>query len=472
MPPRFSIFRHIEPHAIRSMADSHPRLRHLADVLVEKHGLSRERARHFVERLVTVVINDFGETYTGEMSARLDRIVNLREKVTGIYESTINGKGLPDGVTPSSVEGMFRELQREMNELHSPTRAAEEGRLPKHDDIVSQMVSSQSSSHAVPVRKSAFGEQLSAVQHMEPNLRETLTSVAEHHYDTVREMISAETQEGLTRYSRKLRDELIQSGMNEEQIGRTVRELAQLNEAQRQANHTARITDARLREASSTGQLRDSRLQNATTGSDRLRRWAVEAPTTLESMWDMYNRKSRNYPFDTYVGYLERHIRGNFGEFEAAFRLGNDFAVLKAPDGHVTVRGTDLVVVDRRTGELLLIDNKALNAEELQAVSALTRNLPHNVLSDLREFQTFSSRSDTPIEVAAAVQRFEQANQAVQTYTSGMSRSQLSSELVQQHIAGILQAHNVRRVITNAGGQVRSLSPALQRIGIELKDLN
>jgi hypothetical protein len=150
MSSRFSIFRHIEPHAIRSMADSHPRLRHLADVLVEKHGLSRERAKNFVERLITVVLNDFGETYTGEMSARLDRVVKLREKVTGIYESTINGKGLPDGVTPSSVEGMFRELQREMNELHSPTRAAEEGRLPKHDDIVSQMVSSHSDEPLTP----------------------------------------------------------------------------------------------------------------------------------------------------------------------------------------------------------------------------------------------------------------------------------------------------------------------------------
>jgi hypothetical protein len=144
MPPRFNVFHHIEPHAIRSMADTHPRLRHLADVLVEKHGLNRERAKHFVERLVTVVLNDFGKTYTGEMSARLDGIVKLREKVTGIYESTINGKGLPDGVTPSAVEGMFRELQNQMNDLHSPTRAAEEGRLPHSDDIMTQMATTPS----------------------------------------------------------------------------------------------------------------------------------------------------------------------------------------------------------------------------------------------------------------------------------------------------------------------------------------
>jgi polyhydroxyalkanoate synthesis regulator phasin len=240
MPPRFNVFHHIEPHAIRSMADTHPRLRHLADVLVEKHGLNRERARHFVERLVTVVLNDFGETYTGEMSARLDGIVKLREKVTSIYESTINGKGLPDGLTPSSVEGMFRELQNQMNDLHSPTRAAEEGRLPHHDDIVSQMASSslpQSGSMGAStpeiIMAGVFGDQLATVQRLGADIRDPLTRVAKQHPDKVRKIIGAETQEGFSRYARTLRDELIQGGMNEEQIGRILNELERLNQAQR-----------------------------------------------------------------------------------------------------------------------------------------------------------------------------------------------------------------------------------------------
>jgi hypothetical protein len=125
-------------------------MRHLTDLLVERHGFGRERARRFVERLLRFVLDDFGENYTTEMSARIDRIVQLRDRVTGIYESAINGQGLPEGVTPTSIEGMFRELQREMNELHSPTRAAEEGRLPNHDNIVSQMVSSHSDEPLTP----------------------------------------------------------------------------------------------------------------------------------------------------------------------------------------------------------------------------------------------------------------------------------------------------------------------------------
>jgi len=482
MPPRFRILSHVEPSAIRSIADSHPRLQHLTNVLVERHGLSRERARHFVERILTHVLDDFGETYSREMSARIDRIVQLRDRVTGIYESAINGHGLPEGVTPTSVEGMFRDLQHEMDSLQSPTRRAHEDAPLIRDDVASERLSTLSNEPAgivstpdvVGRRTTPEGlqTQREAFRQLDANTQRTISDASELAPDLVRRVIHTENSSSLASSLQELTDVMRRDGMTESDIARMIQGLENMSEAQRQAAHAAGITDARLRDATSIERLRDSRLRNAATGSNRLRRWAVEAPDALENMWEMYNRKSRSYPFDTYVGYLERHIRGNFGEFEAAFRLGNDFAVLKAPDGHVTVRGTDLVVVDRRTGDLLLIDNKSLNAEKLQAVSALTRNLPHNVLSDLQEFQTFSNHSDAPIEVTAAVQRFEQANQAIQAYTSGMSRSQLSSEPVQQHIAGILRAHDIRRVITNAGGRVSGLSPALQRIGIELMDLN
>jgi len=462
----FRILSHVESHQLRSHVETHPRLRETARVLVERHGMTHEGAVRFLERLLTRVVDGVGESYLGEMGGRIDRVVQLRDRLSHIYEGASRG----EFARPEEVRRMFNDLQREMDAIQSPSQRLRDPHpldLPPLDSGV----------HISPVvRETAlmhvFGNHFARLREIDPQMRDLLISAAERYPDRVRRLLISETSEGLVRSSRELRDALHGSGMGEDQIGRMIRELELLNEAQRQAAHTAGITDARLREATSIGRLRDSRLRDAATGSDRLRRWAVEAPETLENMWEMYNRKSRNYPFDTYVGYLERHIRGNFGEFEAAFRLGNDFVVLKAPDGHVTIRGTDLVVVDRRTGELLLIDNKALSAEELHAVSALTRNLPHNVLSDLREFKTFSSRSDTPIEVAAAVQRFEQATQTIQTYTSGMSRTQLNSEPVQQHIAGILQAHSVRRVITNAGGQVRGLSPALQGIGVELRDLN
>lgn len=239
MPPRFRILSHLEPHTIRTVVDSHPRLRHLTDVLVEQHGLSRERARNFVERLLTFVLDDFGETYTREMSARIDRIVQLRDRVTSIYESAINGQGLPEGVTPTSIESMFRELQREMNELRSPTRAAEEGRLPNHESIVAQMASSspQSGLSTASTREltmaRVFGDQLATVQRLEPDIREPLTKVAEQHPDLVRRIIGSETQEGFARYSRTLRDELIQGGMNNEQIGQILNELERFNQAQR-----------------------------------------------------------------------------------------------------------------------------------------------------------------------------------------------------------------------------------------------
>ena len=132
------------------------------------------------------------------------------------------------------------------------------------------------------------------------------------------------------------------------------------------------------------------------------------------------------------------------------------------------------MALNLKTGEVLLLDNKSLkSADALDAVGALTRNLPKNIAVDAGEFQAkFGYGPETPIEVAGAVKRIKEASDAIHTITAGMSKEKISTESVQKLIDAELKKRNITRAVANAGGNTAALSARLQRIGMSLLDVN
>jgi hypothetical protein len=176
--------------------------------------------------------------------------------------------------------------------------------------------------------------------------------------------------------------------------------------------------------------------------------------------------------FEEYTQILSRHFVGNYGEFEVAFRLGPRHVLLKAPDRLVTLPGTDLVAIPRGGGDLLLIDNKALAAAQVDAVSALTRNLPRNIDVDLADFARLAKDPGLPGEFGTAIERLRAARAEIEPLVSGRTRAQLDDAALQAQIDDVLRRHGIRRVVTNAGGQVEDLSSELRSMGLDLEDLN
>jgi hypothetical protein len=195
----------------------------------------------------------------------------------------------------------------------------------------------------------------------------------------------------------------------------------------------------------------------------------------LRRLWLQYWSRQRppKVGFEEYVAIISRHFRGNFGEYEVAFRLGETHILLKAPDRLVTLPGTDLVAIARGGDEVLLLDNKAfLGLPEIDNVNALTRNLPKNINSDLAEFAKLAGRNDLPAEFQKAVGKLQAARDEITQTLGTVTRKQLEDPKTQAQIDGILRKHGVRRVVTNAGGEVQGLSNELLMIGLELLDLN
>jgi hypothetical protein len=176
--------------------------------------------------------------------------------------------------------------------------------------------------------------------------------------------------------------------------------------------------------------------------------------------------------FEEYVAILQSHFRGNVGEFEVAFRLGDRFIVLKPPDTLVTAPGTDLILIPRGGGDLILIDNKALEATQLDKVDALTRNLPKNLGMDLNSFAKLAGQAGLPAEFSQAVTKLQAARVQIQPIIQGLSKEQVLARPIQQQIDAVLRQNGIRRVVTNASGNVQTLSSELQAIGIQLLNLN
>jgi hypothetical protein len=169
---------------------------------------------------------------------------------------------------------------------------------------------------------------------------------------------------------------------------------------------------------------------------------------------------------------MQGQFVGQFGEFEVAFRISNDWILIKVPDDMVTIPGTDLIAISRRGGPVRFIDNKAFATSEVEAVDALTRNFTRNAAADLEQLGRIAGDTNLPTHLRLAQNRIARANAAIQQRITGLTRDQIAAPNVQRDIANILQQENIERVVTNAGGQVTDISADLRAMGIDLWDLN
>src|SRR5262249_5263008 len=144
-----------------------------------------------------------------------------------------------------------------------------------------------------------------------------------------------------------------------------------------------------------------------------------------------------------------RLYRGAAGEYHAAFAYGTDWVFLKAPDAKVTVPGTDLVGLNLRTGEILIIDNKSVRARVSERISALEKNFTKNLADDVAALNARLHPADDP-RIAAGVQNLEQALADIEAYfkASGITDARYNEAPVQRRIAALLGRRNIRRAAT------------------------
>lgn len=369
------------------------------------------------------------------------------------------------------------------------------------------------------------GDAGEALGRLSPGARKAAGVAAEASQDVVRRIVTAETEGGLGRGLAELEQILHDAHMPAGEIAETLEALKQLNAEQRalRAQRDTLATLERIRDLDDpvamnrvlnerldelTRRARDLRRRGSSARADeleraaeRLRRRAVGRTQlndidafqaqvsgskrlfevmqagggdTLRRLWLQYWSRGRvpRTSFERYVEILSGHYRGNFGEFEVAFRLGERHVLLKAPDALVTLPGTDLIAIPRGGGDVLLIDNKAFSASEVGEVNALTRNLPRNLDMDLDAFAKLAGDPSLPAEFQTAVARLTKARNEIRAKFGTLTRAGLDDPLVQTEIGNILRSNGIRRVVTNAGGEVTGVSSELQKIGIELMDLN
>lgn len=187
------------------------------------------------------------------------------------------------------------------------------------------------------------------------------------------------------------------------------------------------------------------------------------------------NKKGKAQTLRSYIqARMRTHVRGMVGEFSAAFQLGPDFWVLKGPDFDVTVPGTDYVVVSKANGEIWFCDNKTLSENSLGRVTSLVENIPQNMAEDVAEFGAMNSDGPfaMPDNVVSALANAQSASRAISDLVKPMSEEQIKSQEVQDQITAICDQAKVRRVVSNAGGQLGQLSSALSGLGIDFANLD
>ena len=527
----FSLDAHIKPQDIDVIVDTNAKLDAMVDVLVRKHDLSKDQAKGFIRKMVAVVLDDFGEMYLGEMSTRLDRIANLRDRIVTVYDSVLAGKGLPEGMTPATLKDVFARLESEMDGLKSPTLfAKEEGML--HADLAEDSftllnndLAGRVSTHQITGRLSfdeAIAGQAEAFGKLGADQKAAVARAVEARPDVVRRAIESENEASLRTSIEQLRDELRRQDFDGPAIDTAVAGINELNLARNREKRSARTVDKGPYDKDKPeGQLRleaidrfyrnladpefvkllpdalrevagdpvkskvfqDPDLRRHMEANLGVARLAHESPTMLMEMWISYSKHKKG-SFGTYIfdRRTRSHVVGLTGEFHATFQLGDSLVLLKSPDYDVTIPGTDMVALARADGTIWLIDNKAFQQEVLGTVPALVENILPSMERDVRDFAaqgTAVQRPKDPVRGAVsdqaitdAVGRLSAATADVRNYLAKVAKKRVSPKTVQKKIASILAEHNIKRVVTNAGGTISGLSAALAKLGIEFHDLN
>jgi len=507
----------LDTAALRREVETHPRMRTLAENL-QRRGLNATEANRLLEGILLRALEDTGELYQGTMRAHIERMARLRDQVSSIIESVVSGAARPDARPGQNTESIFAELQHEMDALESPGSQVQREGVKVNNDVVARARAELQSRPLTPEQQRVQSEIL---QGLDATSRAKVNVAAERAPAPTRRAVFAETETGLATALNEVRAQLQAAGVSPEEIDATVEALTGMNErftgrnkkfpaawsdpltlqgateAMARARGVADLdaiakrAQAELKDpavlngpsevrarAQALARLDDPALLKRITRSKYLQWLARESPQMLGELWGKYKSSSSESTFRYYVVevIMKRHIVGLRGEHVATFQLGEALTMLKSPDLDVTIPGTDMVGVADLTGDVWLIDNKeALNPKELGTVNALTRNLPGNIADDVAEFQqalanqTQEGRTIDP-RIQDAVDRLGRASKEIRKLN--LTAEQLKSAEGQLQITKVLDRYRIRRVVTNAGGQIRGLSQGLSDIRVELENLN
>lgn len=496
--------------------------------------LPAETAEDFLKALRNVDAKQFRRWELGAfegLSQRPKAIRFLGDAGGEIYESAFN----KTGESWANLERFIDGLELRKAELDDPAKyqqlldrlarddatAFEEAFGARLRSVVAKGPSPESST----ILTRAVGDSGEALGGLSPEAQRAAQIAADVNPELTRRAVSAEYPELLDRTIADLDAALTNAGMPKEDVQKTLQAVKDLNGEQNAIRHREQIAEMmkRLQELDDpeafarainervdflkrrAGEVRDKNpkyAQQLDRDAERLQRLAQErrsltdieafqsevkrskyllsqlqgGENELRRLWVQYWSR-RTPPKSSFAEYVEgiysRHYVGMLGEYEVAFRRGEQLILLKAPDGLVTIPGTDLVAIERATGDVLLIDNKALHsADEVSKVDALTRNLRGNVKTDLSAFAQAAGDGRLPSQVDGALARLQKARDAIDAKYGKLSKDAFTDPAIQADVGAILQANGVRRVVTNAGGEVTGLSKELQAIGFDFMDLN
>lgn len=437
----------------------HPKVREVHGLLARHPDVGPRRAGQFIERMVLGLLHHVGDVHAAELARRLDQLFETRGKLADAFDSVLDGQK----VSGDTVRTLFHDMDDHIAALlESPAeRLKKQGgpQLPAGLPVNVPLI-------RAGALRVALGDLLPHLEKLPKAVQDAVGFAAERYPEQLRKVLRAENVEGFLREIRELDKLLSKEGMDFDAFLRLNDGIEAL---QRRALGKLEVADAML--AWSRSAHLPEPLRSTVHGDARLLAF-VNNPQMLQDLFAAFNREARGYPFYNYVKILQSHVRGKLGEFEASFRLGDDFHVLKGPEGSVTTAGTDLVVVNVKTGEVHIIDNKAFTTrEQVDAVSALTRNLPKNLSDDIAALTgALGGRPEVPIHVQAAVKKLDDAR--AELASLGITDAAKATPAQQPTIAAVLAKHGIRREVTGAGGVVNRVSAALQAIGIELRNVN
>jgi polyhydroxyalkanoate synthesis regulator phasin len=188
--------------AAHDLAETHPQLRSLRSRLVEKYNLHPERARRLVVSLIEHVANDLGDSYLGEMTARLRKIDTIRGRIAGAIDHVVAEGTLPAELSKEALTGLFDDLEKEMAELHSVSNFSKgyepkvsfKPQDPKFDAGPFGTSSDPLQGHVASTPTAPLRDAMTAMESASPARAKVFREVLDRHGDELAQAVLATTE--------------------------------------------------------------------------------------------------------------------------------------------------------------------------------------------------------------------------------------------------------------------------------------
>jgi hypothetical protein len=478
------------------LAEANPalaRLRAHLQTSATRAGLVGEQASamadHALAGFIARCLRSYGEAYLARVMSALDRVYAQRAGIATELDKILRG----ESADFSRIRNAFHEIDTALPEILSPEASGPPRIAPTLAEVGGVATPTPSTLGEFLGRVRGAAGRLSSAERALLDRADGASATA------LRRLLLAEA-EGSLRPGSGSYDTLVaalrERGFSPTEIVTLIDTVGRLNEAWRRSDgfvpegRRAQI-EAALADLGHDALPDTAWLRNSIRRNPSLRALLMSNAEQLRGYWRAYRSRWRPYGFALYVWFNMHHVRGGLGEWSAAFDLGRSGVLifLKGPKPEVTTGGTDLVAIDRHTGQVYAIDNKAtLRTRVLDRVTALMRNFPQNLAADIRELRAAAGDHPEPA-IESVMRRLASAESRIRAVVDllgpeGEARKRaLDADVdvtlpsgerrpVQGVITEILQESGVTRLITNAGGVLELLSQALEDAGIELENLN